>query len=130
MFLATSAYVVGPLIAFVAVAVLVAILCWTFDAGASARRSRAESVLGARPDLSSGSDPGARPDLDVPRDYGLLRTAAIMEHMAGARALKRRLSEAGIRSTFAPTAAGRVSVLVFEGQLAKARRVAGGFTTH
>jgi hypothetical protein len=113
VFFATSAYVYGPLIAFVAVAVLAAILRWTFDSDVA----RTERLLFGRPDLAE------------PADYGLLQTAAVVENIAEARELQSRLADAGIRATLAPTKAGCVNVLVFESQLADARRVVGGFTT-
>lgn len=113
MFFATSAYVYGPLIAFVAVAVLAAILRWTFDSD----MARTEKLLFSRPDLAG------------PADYGLLAIAAVVEDISEARDLKERLAEAGIRATFAPAQGGRINVLVFDRQLADARGVAGGFTT-
>jgi hypothetical protein len=113
VFFATSAYVYGPLIAFVAVAVLAAILRWTFDSDIA----RTEKLLFSRPDLAE------------PADYGLLATAAVVEDISEARYLKDRLADAGIRATLAPAQDGCVNVLVFEKQLADARRVAGGFTT-
>ena len=111
VFLSSSAYVYGPLIAFVAVAVLAALLRWTFDSDVA----KTERLLFSR----SGQQ----------ADYGLLQAAAVVEDMSEAKELGGLLSDAGIRCTFAPDPGGRVSVLVFESQLAEARRVAGGFTT-
>jgi hypothetical protein len=109
VFFATSAYVVGPLIAFAVVAILAAILRWTFDADIARTQ---EKLFAAQ----HGTD------------YGLLRVVGIAADMAEARALKDRLSEAGIRATFSYAPAGHVNVLVFDSQLMAAKQIMGGST--
>ncbi len=105
MFFATSAYVVGPLVAFAVVAILAAILRWTFNADMTRAQERLYGT-----------------------DFGLLRVVSVADDMLEARALKERLAGAGIRSTFAMAPGGRVNVLVFESELMAARQVMGGST--
>lgn len=58
-------------------------------------------------------------------DYGLLAVAAEVGTPEEVTAVRRLLTEAGIRSTSAVSAAGRHRVLVFGHELMRARRVAG-----
>jgi len=109
VFFATSAYVVGPLIAFAVVAILAAVLRWTFDADVTRTQ---EKIFAAK----HGGD------------YGLLRVVGVADDILEARAIKERLAEAGIRATFAVAPAGHVNILVFESQLAAAKQVMGGTT--
>ena len=109
MFFATSANVVGPLIAFAVVAILAAVLRWAFASDVARKQDR---LFAAR----QGTD------------YGLLRVAGTAPNMVEARALKARLADAGIRATVAIAPDGHVDVLVFESQLMAARQVTGGST--
>jgi hypothetical protein len=98
-------FIYGPIIAFVMVGVLAGILRWTFDPGLA----RKQAEIFSRP-----------------ADYGLLSVAAVVETQAEARLTQQRLSAAGIRATIAPSADGRVNVLVFDSELDAARRLVGG----
>lgn len=60
-----------------------------------------------------------------PDDYGLLCAAALVDDLETASRIRGRLGEAGIRATLATGPDGLVRVLVFEGQLDRARRVVG-----
>jgi hypothetical protein len=101
-----SMYVLGPIIAFVVIAALAAILRWTFRSELS--RTQAEIFAG-------------------PEDFGLLCVAGVVEGDAEARIMQSLLSQAGIRSTVAPSPDGRVRVLVFEKEIEAARRLVGGW---
>jgi hypothetical protein len=59
-------------------------------------------------------------------DFGLLDVAAIVDTADTAEQIRAVLADAGIRATVAPAADGRVRVLVFETEVARARRVVGG----
>ncbi len=101
-------FIIGPIIAFVVVGALVAILRWTFDGGLA--RKEAE-IFGEQ------------------ADFGLLRAAAVVDSMTEARIMQRRLDAAGIRATVASADGGRTKVLVFDADVDAARRVVGGSTT-
>lgn len=58
-------------------------------------------------------------------DYGLLCAAAVADDPETASRIRYRLGAAGIRATVATGLDGRVRVLVFEGELYRARRVVG-----
>lgn len=58
-------------------------------------------------------------------DYGLLCAAAVADDPETASRIRCRLGAAGIRATVATGPDGRVHVLVFEGELHRARRVMG-----
>lgn len=109
MLFATSAYVVGPLIAFAVVAILAAVLRWSFDSDVSRKQDKLFAAQQSK-------------------DYGLLRIVVVAEDMGEAQHLRERLAEAGIRATFAAAPAGHVNVLVFSSQLIAARQVMGGST--
>jgi hypothetical protein len=98
--------VLGPVIALLMIGVLAAILRWTFRSELS--RSQAEIFAGKE-------------------DYGLLCVAGVVEGEIEARIMQSLLSQAGIRSTVAPTADGRIRVLVFEKEIDEARRLVGGW---
>ncbi|MGJ7442035.1 hypothetical protein [Aquipuribacter sp. MA13-6] len=95
-------YAFGPLVALVAVLVLVLLLRWTF--------SRGRSVVARR------VEPGDE------QDYGLLRAVAAPPTFVEAELLRRRLLEHGIRATLAPTTAGP-RVMVFPDDVPIAQEV-------
>jgi hypothetical protein len=98
--LGSYSYVYGPVVAFVAVGVLIALLRWTF------RRGR--SVV-ARP--ARAGDPAS---------YGLLVAVAEPGSFAEAELIRRRLVGRGVRATLAPTTEGP-RVLVFPDEESAAR---------
>jgi hypothetical protein len=98
-------YVIGPLVAFLVIGALAAILRWSSDP--DMKRKQAEIFAG-------------------PADYGLLSAVAVVETPAEARALQLRLSDAGIRATISPSGDRRISVLVFDTEKDAARRLVGG----
>lgn len=103
-----SAYIVyflGPLVAFVVIGALAAILRWSSDSGM--KRKQAEIFGG-------------------PADYGLLSVVAVLDSPAEARAMQLRLSKAGIRATVSPSGDHRMNVLVFDAEREAARRLVGG----
>lgn len=95
-------YVFGPLLAFGALGVLVLLLRWAFAHGTSLveRRPRAGS----------------------PEEYGLLVPVAEPPTFVEAEIMRRRLVDAGLRATLAPTTQGP-AVMVFPRDLDKARAV-------
>ena len=96
-------YLVGPLIAFLALAGLALFMRWAFGTG-----------YGRRP-------PPARPD------DGLLTLVATLSRRESAMALRAVLSDAGIRSTVRFPAAHRADVLVFPEDADRARSLATTF---
>jgi hypothetical protein len=98
-------YIFGPIIAFIVVGVLAAILRWTFDPGVAAKQAE---IFGE------------------PADYGLLSVAAVVDTQIEGRSIQQRLISAGIRATITSAPDGRVNVLVFEAELDAARRLVGG----
>jgi hypothetical protein len=104
-------FILGPIIAFAVIAALAAILRWSFDSDLAQTQAR---IFGSRAAGSRG-------------DFGLLRTAAVVDDIAKARHMKELLREAGIRSTVASEADGRVRVLVFEKEIDEARRLVSGW---
>jgi hypothetical protein len=98
-------YVLGPIVAFLVIGALAAILRWSSDPGM--KRKQAEIFAG-------------------PADYGLLAVVAVVGTALEARATQLRLSDAGIRATVAPSGDGRLNVLVFDAEQDAARRVVGG----
>ena len=95
-------YLVGPAIAFVALALLAAFMRWAFGSG-------------------YGRD---RP---APAEDELLTRIATLSRRESALALRAVLSDAGIRSTIRCPAAHRADVLVFPEDADRARAVAGTF---
>lgn len=94
-------YVYGPIVAVVAVAVLVLLLRWTFGHGRS---------FVARP---------ARQGREG--EYGLLVPVAAPDTFVEAEMIRARLVAAGVRATLAPTQDGpRVLVFPTEEQVARA----------
>ena len=96
-------YLVGPVIAFVVLALLSLFMRWAFG---------------------SGSGPSAAP---APADDGLLTRIATLSRRESALALRAVLSDAGIRSTIRYPAAQRADVLVFPEDAEQARLLAASF---
>jgi hypothetical protein len=94
-------YVYGPAVAFLAVALLVLLLRWTFRRGSS--------VVERAPRRGAASD------------YGLLVPVAEPPTFAEAELIRARLVAQGIRATLAPTTEGpRVLVFGEEASVARA----------
>ena len=94
-------YVYGPAVAFLAVALLVLLLRWTFRRGTS--------VVQRRPRRGPASD------------YGLLVAVAEPPTFAEAELIRARLVAQGVRATLAPTTEGpRVMVFGEEASVARA----------
>jgi hypothetical protein len=100
-----TVYVLGPIVAFLVIGALAAILRWSSDP--ELKRKQAEIFAG-------------------PADYGLLAVVAVVDTAPEARVIQLRLSDAGIRATVAPSGDGRMNVLVFDAEQEAARRVVGG----
>lgn len=98
-------FVYGPAVALLVIGVLVLLLRWTFGRGGSLveRRTR----------------------VGAPDQYGLLVQIATPATVVEAEMIRRRLLDAGLRATVAPTTAGP-AVMVFEGDEAAARRLLAG----
>jgi hypothetical protein len=95
-------YMFGPLVAFGCVGVLVVLLRWTFSHGRSLVERR-----------SPAADPGS---------YGLLVRVAAPSTFIEAEMMRRRLLDAGLRATLAPTTEGP-AVMVFPQDVARAQGV-------
>jgi hypothetical protein len=95
-------YLVGPVIAFVVLALLALFMRWAFGTGA-------------------GRTPSP------PADDGLLTRVATLSNREAALALRAVLSDAGIRSTVRFPAAYRADVLVFPEDAERARMLAASF---
>lgn len=95
-------YAFGPLLAFAALGVLVLLLRWAFGHGSS---------LVERKPQSGGT-----------AEYGLLVPAVEPPTFVEAEIARRRLVDAGLRATLAPTTQGP-AVMVFPQDLEKARSV-------
>ena len=102
-------FVVEPLIALAVVGVLALLLRWAFSSG--------KSVVERRPTVGGEGE------------YGLLVPVAEPATFVEAEVMRRRLVDAGLRATLAPTTDGP-RVLVFPEDLKNARLVlrAGGHT--
>jgi hypothetical protein len=100
-----TVYVLGPIVAFLVIGALAAILRWSSDP--ELKRKQAEIFAG-------------------PADYGLLAVVAVVDTAPEARVIQLRLSDAGIRATVSPSGDGRMNVLVFDAEQEAARRVVGG----
>lgn len=95
-------YAFGPVLALVAVGVLTLLLRWTFSHGHSLVERR--------------------PSVGTPTEYGLLVPVAEPPTFVEAEVLRRRLEDAGLRATLAPTSEGP-RVLVFPEDVKAARLV-------
>ncbi|GAA4973656.1 hypothetical protein [Kineococcus glutinatus] len=94
----------GPVVAFVAVGVLVLLLRWTFSSG--------HSLVERRPQ-QGGTD-----------EYGLLEVVSTPGTFVEAELQRLALQEAGIRATLAPTTEGP-RVMVFPEDARRARELLG-----
>jgi hypothetical protein len=99
-----DAYLAGPLIAVLTIAVLTVLLHRIF----SSDTSQSTQLMSAPGD-----------------DYGLLATAATVRTLADASVVREHLRSAGIRSTLATAPDGQIRVLVFADELMRARRIVG-----
>jgi hypothetical protein len=129
---ATLHYTFGPTVAVVVVCLLGVLLRWVFGSGRNHGGTRGR---GERRDVAAGAnaartEPAGRGDqahtgepADGSASYGLLRAAVTAEGQAEGNALRTLLSEAGIRSTLTVRPDGRVDVLVFREDLARARQL-------
>ena len=95
-------YAFGPVVALCAVGVLMLLLRWAFSSG--------HSLVERRPEVGS------------PEQYGLLVPVAEPPTFVEAELVRRRLSDAGLRATLAPTTEGP-RVLVFPEDVKAARLV-------
>jgi hypothetical protein len=96
-------YLVGPVIAFVALALLALFMRWAFGTGYGRRAA------------------------PPPADEGLLTLVATLTRRDSALALRAVLSDAGIRSTIRFPAPHRADVLVFPEDAVRARALAASF---
>jgi hypothetical protein len=115
--------VAGPIIAFIVVAVLAGILRWAFDTDLARAQTRIFAGAKSPEDAAPATDPADTSSLP---DYGLLRVAAVVGDADAARRMQDTLRDAGIRSTVAADPSGQVRVMVFEAELAIARRLVDG----
>jgi hypothetical protein len=97
-----NSYLISPLLALLAVSVLILLLRWAFSTG--------HSLVERRP--RQGTE----------REYGLLVTVASPTTFVEAEVLRRTLEAAGVRATLAPTVQGP-RVMVFPEDAAAARAV-------
>ncbi len=93
-------YAFGPIVALAVVGVLALLLRWAFSSG--------HSLVERRPEVGS------------PEQYGLLVPVAEPPTFVEAELVRRRLSDAGLRATLAPTTEGP-RVLVFPEDVKAAR---------
>ena len=98
-------YAFGPIVALLVVGVLMLLLRWAFSSG--------HSLVERRPEVGS------------PEQYGLLVPIAEPPTFVEAELVRRRLSDAGLRATLAPTTEGP-RVLVFPEDVKAARLVLRG----
>lgn len=108
-------YTVGPVIAVVAVLVIIAFMRWAFS-----QKGRYDPF---------GPMAGGRTDAARAESTGLLQAVATLPHREQALAFRAVLSDAGIRSTVRESAAGVADVLVFPADVERARQLAGPFAT-
>jgi hypothetical protein len=95
-------FLFGPVLAFAVVGVLALLLRWTFGSHTSLVERR--------------SEPGS------PEQYGLLVRVASPSTFIEAEVMRRRLTDAGLRATLAPTTEGP-AVMVFPEDLKAAELV-------
>ena len=108
----TSVYVIGPVLALCAVAVLGMTLRWIF-ADTSQRTS-------GRAAAAAGTGQRRRPEID---DYGLLRAAVYVDDFDTGQSVRALLAAARVRATVATGTDGLVRVLVFPDEYERARRL-------
>ena len=97
--------VLGPVVAAGALGVIVLMCRWVFSTDTRSRRTAQRRR----------SQPDAR------ADYGLLVPVAAARTVEDAALLRDVLRAAGVRATLAPGADGRVALLVFRADAARAR---------
>jgi hypothetical protein len=97
-------FAAGPVLAFLALGVIVLLMRWTFSHG--------HSLVQRRPTRGSSAE------------YGLLVRVAAPPTVIEAEMMRRRLEDAGYRATMAPTTEGP-GVMVFPEDAAAARRLLG-----
>lgn len=108
-------YTVGPVIAVIAVLIIIAFMRWAFS-----QKTRYDPF---DPDSS-------RRAAETAADFtGLLQPVAALPRRDQALAFRAVLSDAGIRSTIREPAQGRAEVLVFPADADRARQLAGPFAT-
>ena len=94
-------FLFGPLLALAAIGVIILLLRWAFSSG--------HSLVERRP--TRGTE----------REYGLLVTVAAPKTFVEAEVLRRKLEDAGLRATLAPTVQGpRVMVFPEDASVARA----------
>jgi len=108
-------YTVGPVIAVVAVLVIIAFMRWAFS-----QKSRYDPF---------GPMARGRADATGSDSTGLLQAVATMPQREQALAFRAVLSDAGIRSTVRESAPGAADVLVFPADVERARQLAGPFAS-
>jgi hypothetical protein len=101
-----GAFWLGPVIALLAVGLLMLLLRWTY--GGTRMPGPAHRATG------TGAD-----------DFGLLRRVALVRTVADANALRAVLSDADIRTTMVAAEDERYQVMVFAVDLERARRLIG-----
>ena len=97
-----GSFIVGPLLAFLALGLIIVMLRWTY--------SRGHSLVERRP--TSGGE----------GEYGLLTTVASPSTFVEAEVMRRRLETAGLRATLAPTTEGP-KIMVFPEDASIARTI-------
>ena len=100
-----SNVVLGPVVAVGALGVIVLLCRWVFSTDTRDRRAAV----------------GRQPARSARRDYGLLVPVALARTPEDAALLRDVLREAGVRATLAPDPDGRVALLVFRDDAARAR---------
>jgi hypothetical protein len=130
----------SPFIALALIGALALVLRWTFRTedipdriGSWPPPSDApqEATIEASPEgsMPGGATRGARSLKAGPptesEDFGLLGVVAVVETPDVAQQVRVLLAEAGIRATISAAPQGRIRVLVFEDDVARARRVVG-----
>jgi hypothetical protein len=108
-------YLIGPLIAVGLVGLLGAVF-W---------RMGLQWTLAREPDGLRDLCPDGLAIFGEPEDYGLLFPAAVTTEGEVAEEIRRRLGDAGIRTTQAYDRDGRTVVLVFAEEVEEARRLVG-----
>lgn len=99
-----SAYLAGPMVAILTIAVLAVVL---------------------HRGLQRDAETPAPVAPTTPDDYGLLTSAAVVRTLADAALIRDHLLSVGIRATLATAPDGRIRVLVFADEVHRARRVVG-----
>ena len=101
-------YVLGPVVALLALGVIVLMCRWVFSTSTRDQRSAARRASAA----TAG-------------DYGLLVPVTTVRTPEDAELLRGLLKQAGIRGTVAPSPEGAYAVLVFRADALRARDLVG-----